>query len=74
VDPMSDQQMTGVVVFLLGVDALIISAGVAWMLSRLVRERRVEGTSFSTAVSLLFFVVGIVLCYFGVSAMVEGGR
>jgi hypothetical protein len=71
---MSNQQMTGVVVFLLGVATLIISAGVAWMLSRLSRTRRVEGTSLITGVSFLFFVVGIVLCYFGVSSMVEDGR
>jgi hypothetical protein len=71
---MSNQQITGVVVLLLGVAALLISAGVAWMLSRLSRTRRVEGTSFMTVVSFLLFVVGIVLCWFGVSALVEGAR
>jgi hypothetical protein len=70
---MSNQQMTGVVVLLLGVAALIISAGVAWTLSRLSRTRRVEGAAFITVVSFLLFLVGIVLCYFGVSALVEGG-
>ena len=66
--------MTGVVVLLLGVSALMISAGVAWMLSRLSRTRQVEGAFFITVVCFLLFVVGIVLCWFGVSAIVEGGQ
>jgi hypothetical protein len=71
---MTDQQVTGVAVLVLGVAALIISAGVAWMLTRLSRTRQVEGAFFITVVSFLLFVVGIVLCWFGVSAIVEGGR
>ena len=69
--PMSDQQLQGVVILLLGLAALIISAGMAWTLSRLSRTRRVEGAAFITLVSLLLFVAGIVLCYFGVSNIVE---
>jgi hypothetical protein len=69
---MGSQQMTGVVIFLLGMAALIISVGVAWTLSRITRTRRVEGTSFITVVCFLLFVVGVVLCWFGVSAIVEG--
>jgi hypothetical protein len=53
---------------------MIISAGVAWMLSRLSRTRQVEGAFFLTVVSFLLFVVGIALCWFGVSALVESGR
>jgi hypothetical protein len=49
---MSDQQMTGVVILLLGVAALIVSAGVAWTVSRITRTRRVEGISFITLASL----------------------
>jgi hypothetical protein len=71
---MSAQQMTGIVFLLIGLAALIVSAGVAWMLSRLSRTRRVEGTSFITVVSFLLFIVGIVLCWFGISSIVEGGR
>ena len=71
---MSDQQMASVLVFLLGVSALMISAGVAWVLSRLSRTRQVEGAFFITVVSFRLFVVGIVLCWFGVSATVESGR
>lgn len=67
---MSDQQMTGVVILLLGVAALIVSAGVAWTVSRITRTRRVEGISFITLVAFLLFLVGVVLCYFGVSALV----
>ena len=69
---LSSQQMTGVVVLSLGMAALVISAGVAWTLSRITRTRQVEGISFVTIVSLLLFLVGIVLCWFGVSALVEG--
>jgi hypothetical protein len=69
---MSDQQMTGVVILLLGVAALIVSAGVAWTVSRITRTRRVEGISFITLVAFLLFLVGVVLCYFGVSSLVEG--
>lgn len=69
---MSDLQLQGVVILLLGVAALIMSAGMAWTLSRLSRRRRVEGTAFITVVSFLLFLVGIVLCYFGVSTLVEG--
>jgi hypothetical protein len=66
---MSGQQMIGVVVFLLGVATLIVSAGVAWTLSRITRIRRVESTWLVTSVSFALFVVGLVLCYFGVSAL-----
>jgi hypothetical protein len=69
---MSNQQMTGMVVLSLGVAALIISAGVAWTVSRITRTRQVEGINFITVVSFLLFVVGMVLCWFGVSALVEG--
>jgi len=70
---MNHQQTAGLVVLLLGVAALIVSAGVAWTLSRLSRARRVEGTSFITAVAFLLFLAGIGLCYFGVTVLVEGG-
>jgi hypothetical protein len=69
---MNDQQTTGVVVLLLGVAALIISAGVAWTVARISRTRQVEGMSFITLVAFLLFLVGIVLCYFGVTNIVEG--
>ncbi len=69
-DTMSDQQMTGVVVLSLGVAALIVSIGVAWMLSRLSRAGRVESTWFITAVSFVLFLVGVVLCWFGVTTFV----
>jgi hypothetical protein len=69
---MSNQQMTGVVVLLLGVAALIVSAGVAWTVSRISRRRQVEGISFITLVAFLLFLVGVVLCYFGITNLVEG--
>jgi len=62
--------MTGAIVLLLGVAALIV--GVAWTVSRISRTRQIEGISFITFVAFLLFLVGIVLCYFGVSNLVEG--
>ena len=69
---MNQQLVTGLVVFLLGVAALIVSIGVVWILSRLALDGRVDGTWFIAVVSLLLFLVGIALCWFGVSAIVEG--
>jgi hypothetical protein len=58
--------------FLVGVAVLILSVGIAWTLSRVSRSRRVESAWVVTAVSFVLFVVGVVLCWFGVSAFVEG--
>ena len=69
---MSERQITGVIVLLLGVAALIISTGVAWTLSRISRTRRVDGTGLITVVAFFLFLVGVILCYFGVSNIVEG--
>jgi hypothetical protein len=69
---MSAQQTTGLVTLLVGLAALLVSVGVAWILSRLARDGRVEGIWFMTVVSLLLFLAGTALCWFGVSAMVEG--
>jgi steroid 5-alpha reductase family enzyme len=69
---MSAQQTTGLVILLVGIAALMVSVGVAWILSRLARDGRVDGTWFIAVVSLLLFLVGIALCWFGVSAIVEG--
>jgi hypothetical protein len=69
---MSERQITGVIILLLGAAALIISTGVAWTLSRLSRRRQVVGSSFLALVAFLLFLVGIVLCYFGISNLVEG--
>jgi hypothetical protein len=70
---MSAQQISGVVILLIGVAALIVSVGVAWTLSRISRTRQVEGIGFITIVTVLLFLVGMALSYFGVSALVEGG-
>jgi hypothetical protein len=70
---MSDQQTTGLILLLVGLAALIVSAGVAWTLSRLSRTQRVESAWLITVVSFALFLVGIALCWFGVSALLEGG-
>jgi hypothetical protein len=69
---MSAQQTTGLVTLLVGLAALLVSVGVAWILSRLARDGRVDGVWLITAVSLLLFLAGTALCWFGVSAIVEG--
>jgi hypothetical protein len=69
---MSVQQTTGVVFLLVGLAALAVSVGVAWILSRLARDGRVDGLWLMSVVSLLLFLAGIALCWLGVSAIVEG--
>jgi len=69
---MSSEQTTGVVLLFVGLAALSVSVGVAWILSRLARDGRVDGTWVVSVVSLLLFLAGIALCWFGVSAIVEG--
>jgi hypothetical protein len=69
---MSDQQLQGLVLFLLGIAALIISVGVAWVLARITRRTRVESMWLVSGLSFLLFVVGVALCWFGVSALLGG--
>ena len=69
---MSDHQTYAMALFLFGVAVLILSVGIAWTLSRVSRTRRVDSAWFVTAVSFALFIVGVVLCWFGVSAFVEG--
>lgn len=71
-DCMSEQQTHGAALFLVGVALLIVSVGTAWALSRSSRTRRVEGAWLITIVSFILFVGGVVLCWFGVSSIVEG--
>jgi hypothetical protein len=68
---MSNQQTIGLVNLLVGFAALIVSAGVAWALSRRSRVRRVDSTWFITAISVVLLVAGVVLCWFGVTTLLE---
>ena len=70
---MNDQQMTGLVFLLIGGAALIVSVGIAWTLSRRSRAQRVESSWLITMVSFGLFLLGVALCYIGVSKLVEGG-
>jgi hypothetical protein len=72
VEPMSDQQTQGAALFLVGVAALIVSVGTAWMQARRSHAGRVQGAGMFTAVSFLLFLVGAVLCWFGVSTLLGG--
>ena len=71
-DAVSSQQTTGVVVLLLGIAALGSSAGTAWLMSRLWRTGPVEGGWLLSTAGVILLLVGLVLCYFGVLAIVEG--
>jgi hypothetical protein len=70
---MSAQKISGVVILLIGVTTLTISAGAAWILSRISRMRQVEGVGFITMVSFMLFLVGMLLGCFVVSAIVDVG-
>jgi Kef-type K+ transport system membrane component KefB len=69
---MSMQQVNGLALSLVGVAALILSVGIAWSLSRVTRTRQVEGAGVIMVVSVALFLAGVVACFFGVSALVEG--
>jgi hypothetical protein len=69
---MRGQQVTGLALSLVGLAAFILSVGVAWFLSRVSRTRRVESAGMISAISIVLFLAGVVACYFGVSALVEG--
>jgi hypothetical protein len=69
---MSGQQAQGAMLLLSGLVALIVSISIGWALSRTSRARRVESAWLSTAVSFILFALGIALCWFGVSALIEG--
>jgi len=68
---MSGQQAQGATLFLSGLAALLVSIGIAWALSRTTRNRRVESAWLITLVTFVLFVLGAVLCWFGVSALME---
>ena len=69
---MSDSQAQRAAMFLVGLALLIVSLGTAWVLSQSSRIRRVESGWLVALGSVVFFVAGVVACYFGVSAIIEG--
>jgi len=69
---MSDQQIQGLLLLAVGLVALIASVGTAWALARYSRTGRVESTGFITALSFALFVVGVVLCGYGVNLLLGG--
>jgi hypothetical protein len=70
---MSDQQLNGVALLLVGVATFIVSVGIAWALSRCSRAQRVESSWLITLVSFGLLLAGAALCYIGVSKIVVGG-
>jgi ABC-type nickel/cobalt efflux system permease component RcnA len=69
---LTDQQIHGVALLLLGIAALILGAGIAWTLSRASRTRQVESAWLVVGVGFVLLVAGIVFCWFGISTLVEG--
>jgi hypothetical protein len=69
---MSDQQVYGVALLLVGLALLIVSVGIGWTLARRSRAGRVEGAGVLTTVSFALFLAGVLICWLGVSAFVDG--
>jgi hypothetical protein len=69
---MSDQQIQGLALALVGVGVLIVSVGIAWTLMLRSRAQRVESAWFIILASFILLVVGAGVCYFGVSAFLGG--
>ena len=69
---MSGRQVYGLTLLLIGFALLIVSVGIAWTLSLRSRTRRVEGTWIVTTVSFVLFALGVLICWLGVTAIVEG--
>jgi site-specific recombinase len=69
---MSDRQVYGLTLLLIGLALLIVSVGIAWALSLRSRRRRVEGAWIITSVSFVLFALGVLICWLGVTAIVEG--
>jgi len=68
----SSQQISSVLLLLVGLVALMASLGTAWALSRFSRAGRSESAWFLITVSALLFLLGVALCWFGVSTLLEG--
>ena len=69
---MSSQQISGVLILLVGMVALSVSLGTAWVLARYTRARRIESAWFIITVSAVLFLLGVALSWFGVSMLVGG--
>jgi Co/Zn/Cd efflux system component len=69
---MSDHQIQGLLLLAVGLVALIASVGTAWALARYSRTGRVGSAGFITALSFALFVVGVVLCGYGVTLLLGG--
>jgi hypothetical protein len=56
---------------LVGLLALVGSLGTAWALSRSSRAGRSDSAWLLLTISVLLFFLGVALCWFGVSMLVE---
>src|SRR5262245_26436307 len=61
---MSSQQISSVLLLLVGLVALMTSLGTAWALSRFVRAGRSESAWLLTTVSAMVFLLGVALSWF----------
>ena len=67
---MTDAQMQGVPLLLLGIVSFVLSAGVAWALSRASRMRRVESAWLIVIGVFVLLAAGMIFCWFGISALI----
>jgi hypothetical protein len=69
---MSGQQVYGVALLVVGLALVMVSIGVGWAQARRSRAGRVGGAGVLTAVSFALFLAGVLICWLGVSALLEG--
>lgn len=74
VDAMSTQQIRAILIVLVGVIMLLASMGTAWALSRYSRAGSGERGWFviTILVGAALFVGGIIVCNYGVRALLDG--
>jgi hypothetical protein len=69
VDAMNDHQVHGLLLLAAGLAVLIVSLVAAWTMTRRSRSVQVDGAGLIAVVSFSLFVVGLVICWYGVSAV-----
>lgn len=67
---MTSAQLQGVPLLLVGIVSFILSAGVAWALSRASRMRRVESAWLIVVGVFVLLAAGMIFSWFGLSALI----
>jgi Co/Zn/Cd efflux system component len=67
----SEQQIQGIALLLVGLALLISSLGAAWALSRRSRTHRLESAWLVTMLSVVLLIAAVVAC-FGMNSIING--